>query len=67
MAIPVGMPIRWPGARVTSSSMHAHRSMAAAPAVLYWGSGNSRPIFGDTALILSSIVPLAPIEYENKL
>ena len=42
-------------------------AMAAAPAVLYWGSGNSRPIFGDTALILSSIVPLAPIECENKL
>ena len=67
MAIPVGMPIRWPGARVTSSSMHAHRSMAAAPAVLYWGRGISRPIFGDTALILSSIVSLAPIVYKNNL
>ena len=56
MAMPVGTSRRSPAFRVTASSIQAHRSMHAAPAVAKRGRGMSVPIFGDRGLIFSSII-----------
>ena len=64
MAMPVGTSRRSPAASVIASSIQAHRSMHAAPAVANRGSGISVPIFSDSALIFSSILP--PFSSENE-
>ena len=53
--MPVGIFTSCRGAMMISSSMQADRSIPAEPAVARLGQGRSRPILGDTALILSFI------------